>query len=170
MIGAFWTSVAGLVAAAGVSIANTMYPRGVGGFGGPVAVPASAIPRPGDPPRPNLDGRFLLVNLAPGEGLAVDGSAETAGGLLALWRRCPHLGCTVPWNESYRWKDGRKGWFVCPCHGSTYSKAGLRVDGPAPRSMDTMRIEVTDAGIVVQTGDRTKGDTDNAQRVVPWRT
>ena len=168
MLGAFWASIAGLVAAATGSLVNSLVPRGVTGFGGPVSVSSGEIPPPGAPPRPNLDGRFLLVNLAAGEGIGHEGEAASGGGLLALWQRCPHLGCTVPWREDFTWDDGRTGWFLCPCHGSTYTKAGVRVDGPAPRSMDTMRIEVGDNGIVVQTGERTEGGIDNPARAVPW--
>ena len=85
-------------------------------------------------------------------------------GLLALWRRCPHLGCTVPWKSGFNY-EGDKGWFRCPCHGSTYTKAGVRVFGPATRSMDTMHIEVDDAGnITVNTGDITFGGADNPRR------
>jgi cytochrome b6-f complex iron-sulfur subunit len=166
---AFWTSVAAASAGVVASIVNAVYPRGVTGFGGPVRVPSDRIPRPGDAPRPIVDGRFLLVNLAPGEGLADDGSASTPGGLLALYRKCPHLGCTVPWQADARAKnDDRTGFFLCPCHQSTYTKAGVRVFGPAPRSMDTMLIEPTATGIIVQTGAITPGDAANPQRAIPW--
>ena len=63
--------------------------------------------------------------------------------------------------------EGVKGWFRCPCHGSTYTKAGIRVFGPAPRSMDTMKIDVDGAGnIVVQTGVRQLGGPDNPKRAI----
>jgi cytochrome b6-f complex iron-sulfur subunit len=166
---ALWSSIAGALAGAGASLFNSLYPRGVSGFGGPVVVAAARIPKPGDPPKPIVEGRFLLVNLAPGEGLANDGSEATTGGLLALYRKCPHLGCTVPWRADARARnDDRTGFFLCPCHQSTYTKAGVRVWGPAPRSMDTMRIEPTASGIVVQTAEITHGDTDNPSRATPW--
>lgn len=167
-VGAFWVSMGGLAVAAGATALNTMWPRGVKGFGGPVSVPAAKIPAPGAPPVKSQEGRFWLVNLAPEEGQLRPEGAATPGGLVALWTKCPHLGCSVPWNGDYRWDDGRQGWFLCPCHGSTYTKAGVLVDGPAKRSMDTMRIDVVDGGIVVQTGDRTQGDNDNPQRAVPF--
>jgi cytochrome b6-f complex iron-sulfur subunit len=96
-------------------------------------------------------------------------------GLLALWQKCPHLGCTVPWKEKFIWPDPEtgddtKGWFRCPCHGSTFTHAGARVFGPSPRSMDTMKLTVDDRGNVnVDTGDITNGGTnltDNASRAV----
>ena len=166
----FWTAVGAALAGGAATILNMLYPRGVAGFGGPINVAASAIPAPGEPPRVFPEGRFLLVNLAPDEGRMAESNVSAAGGLLALWTRCPHLGCTVPWAPDAVFDDGtdRRGWFRCPCHGSTYTKAGVRVYGPAPRSMDTMQIDVAENGIVVQTGDRTKGDIDNTARAVGW--
>lgn len=170
---AFWTSAGTLVAGAVASLVNSLYPRGVRGFGGPVTVPAANVPKPGDPPLISIEGKFWLVNLAPGEGHIAGDDTSTQGGLVALWRRCPHLGCAVPWNSGYVFSEAegaekRQGWFLCPCHGSTYTKAGVRGFGPAPRSMDTMLIEVDAEGnVVVQTGQRTKGDTDNPLRATP---
>ena len=40
----------------------------------------------------------------------------------------------------------RRGMFNCNCHGSTYTKAGLVVKGPATRTMDTMAIELAMMG------------------------
>lgn len=167
---AFWTAAGATLLGGAASIVNMLYPRGVRGFGGPVTVPAALIPAPGAPPALNVEGHFLLVNLRPDQGKAAGDDTPTSGGLVALWTRCPHLGCTVPWrgDASYADGTGRKGWFVCPCHGSTYTRAGVRVHGPAPRSMDTMAIEVGKSGIVVQTAKRTAGGTDNASRGVPW--
>ena len=167
---AFWAGVGAALAGGVATIVNLLYPRGVTGFGGPIVVPASAIPEPGQPPRAFPDGRFLLVNLAPGEGARVGSDADTPGGLMALWTRCPHLGCTVPWRQDLVFNDGsgRRGWFQCPCHGSTYTKAGVKVRGPATRSMDTMMVEVADGGIVVQTGVRREGDDANTERAVAW--
>jgi cytochrome b6-f complex iron-sulfur subunit len=170
MLTAFWGSIAAMFAGIGATIVNTVYPRGVSGFGGPVTVAADRIPKPGDSPVKNIEGRFWLVNVAAGEGLAVGDTTPTAGGLVALWTKCPHLGCSVPWNDTARRpNDDRTGFFLCPCHGSTYTRAGVRVFGPTPRSMDTMAIDVTDSGIVVQTGKRTKGTPDNPARAVPWQ-
>ena len=168
----FWGAIGATLVAAGATVVNTLYPRRVAGFGGPVAVQAASIPKPGAAPVPNFDGHFLLVNLAPDEGRAAEDDAAAEGGLLALWWKCPHLGCTVPWKGDFRSPAdplGRQGWFNCNCHGSTYTKAGVRVFGPAPRSMDTMQIDVGAKGdITVQTSKRTSGDTDNPRRAVAW--
>ena len=137
-----------------------------------MSVRARDIPQPGDPPKPNFDGHFLLVNLAVDEGRIAEDTSETAGGLVAPWWKCPHLGCTVPWKGDFvssADKLGRRGWFNCNCHGSTYTKAGVRVAGPASRSMDTMELSVAANGdITVQSGKRRNGDTDNPRRAVPW--
>lgn len=141
------------------------------GFGGTVTVTADRIPRPGADPVRIPEGKFWLVNLNGPEGdvLQVGGT----GGLLALYWKCPHLGCSVPWNPAFNGASvnfpGIIGWFRCPCHGSTYSKAGIRVFGPAPRPMDTMRITVNaDGSVSVNTGQITGGAADNPLRAVPY--
>jgi cytochrome b6-f complex iron-sulfur subunit len=163
----FWAGLAAVVAGGIGTVVNSLYPRNVTGFGGPITVPVNRIPAPGDAPRSFTEGRFLLVNLAPGEGV-MQGDAPSPGGLVALYKKCPHLGCSVPWREDASYK-GLRGVFLCPCHGSTYTRAGVRVFGPAPRSMDTMDVEVLDTGdIVVQTGRITEGGTDNPQRAISY--
>lgn len=174
MLAGFWAAIGTMVAAAGGTLTNMLYPRNVAGFGGPIGVPANLVPGAGDPPREILAGRFLLVHLRPNEGRLSGDDTAAPGGLLALYRKCPHLGCTVPWRANVELptsvdQEKRRGWFQCPCHQSTYTKAGVRQWGPAPRSMDTMSIEVQPSGaLVVQTGQIAAGDTDNPQRAVPY--
>jgi cytochrome b6-f complex iron-sulfur subunit len=143
------------------------------GFGAPVTVPAGSIPRPGGDPVRVPEGKFWLVNLQGTEG-DVFGVGAT-GGLVALYWKCPHLGCTVPWNGGFDGAavafPGVVGWFVCPCHGSTYSRAGVRVFGPAPRSMDTFLISVNgDGTLTVNTRAITSGAATpaNPLRAVPY--
>src|SRR5437016_3412754 len=95
------------------------------------------------------------VNLKPGEGVPPAFTSFAApsqdGGLLALYQKCPHLGCTVPWRSDFEF-ESVKGWFRCPCHGSTYTKAGVRVFGPAPRPMDSFLVTPNpDGSIVIDT-------------------
>ena len=49
---------------------------------------------------------------------------------------CPHLGCSVAWNDT-------KGQFVCPCHAGVFTADGTLVSGPPPRGLDELdaRIE-----------------------------
>ncbi|MDP2949297.1 MAG: Rieske (2Fe-2S) protein [Chloroflexota bacterium] len=163
ILAGFWGSLGALLAAifGGLGL-DFLWPLGVKGFGAAVDVSAAKIPKPGDEPVRVPEGRFWLVNLAPGE-------AESPGGLLALYQKCPHLGCTVPWRSTFEFA-GRKGWFRCPCHGSTYTKeGGVLVFGPAPRSLDTMAIEVKPTGdVTVQSGKISKGGSDNPKRAVPY--
>ena len=121
----------------------------------------------GDPVRVP-EGRFFLVHLEPG---VTPNGEETPGGLLALWQKCPHLGCTVPWRPDFTFR-GRTGWFRCPCHGSTYTKeGGVLVFGPSPRPMDRFEIEPQDDGsIVVSTGVAValKGSPENPSQTISY--
>ena len=79
---------------------------------------------------------------------------ELAGmeqGLIALYWKCPHLGCTVPECVSSQW-------FECPCHGSQYNRVGEKRGGPAPRGMDRFSMSVNDKGeLLVDTGSIIQG-------------
>ena len=71
--------------------------------------------------------------------------------VMALWRKCPHLGCQVPQ------LCGQSQWFECLCHGSKYSILGEKRDGPAPRGMDHFPISVANGAYVVNTGEVISG-------------
>jgi len=158
----FWTGIGAGLAGLGAAALDFAYPRGVTGFGGTVSVSAADVPPPGGKVQIPV-GRFWLVNLTEEQG---------GPGLLALWWKCPHLGCTVPWRPTFVWPDPttgapKQGWFRCPCHGSTYTDAGIRVFGPAPRSLDTMALSVgSDGRVSVNTGSVTPGAPDNPDRAV----
>src|SRR5918999_5792534 len=74
-------------------------------------------------------------------------------GVLALWWKCPHLGCTVPWKPDDPSMDelAGKGRFNCPCHGSIYDRFGQIVQGPAPRPMYMFPLEIRDGKVYVTT-------------------
>jgi Rieske Fe-S protein len=55
---------------------------------------------------------------------------------------CPHAGCSVDW-------DAQKSCFACPCHGSEFAPDGARRDGPSPRGMDPLAVEVKDGRVFV---------------------
>lgn len=48
---------------------------------------------------------------------------------------CPHLGCSIPWNETKRE-------FICPCHVAVFAMDGAKISGPAPRSMDDLDSKI----------------------------
>lgn len=75
-----------------------------------------------------------------------DGRNLAGGGLMALFQRCVHLGCRVPWCAT---SQG----FECPCHGSKYNSMGEYFGGPAPRNLDRFVVELTDNGdFIIKTG------------------
>jgi cytochrome b6-f complex iron-sulfur subunit len=92
-------------------------------------------------------GRTYLVGWdgTPGTGQA-DYPAEgvTAEGVMALYQRCVHLGCRVPFCNSSKW-------FECPCHGSKYNNAGEYKLGPAPRGLDRFVMQIVDGSVIVDT-------------------
>jgi cytochrome b6-f complex iron-sulfur subunit len=162
--GGVFASLGGFVVLLLGSFVNFFNPRHVTGFGGVVKVPAGAVPKPGTDPVKVFEGKFYLVNLKPGEGGHAGVPGSEKGGLVALYQKCVHLGCTVPWRPEFEF-EGEKGWFRCPCHGSTYTKGGARVFGPAPRSLDTMDLTINgDGSVTVNTGKITPGDTNDPQR------
>jgi cytochrome b6-f complex iron-sulfur subunit len=65
-------------------------------------------------------------------------------GYVALYQKCPHLGCKVPWCQTSQW-------FECPCHGSKYNRVGEKRGGPAPRGMDRWPLQVSGGAITVDT-------------------
>jgi cytochrome b6-f complex iron-sulfur subunit len=71
--------------------------------------------------------------------------------VIALWRKCPHLGCQVP-----QVCDASQ-WFECLCHGSKYTVLGEKRDGPAPRGMDHFPVSVADGAYVVNTAEVVSG-------------
>ncbi|HKP53349.1 MAG TPA: ubiquinol-cytochrome c reductase iron-sulfur subunit [Chloroflexia bacterium] len=117
------------------------YPKKLSPFGSKIAVPGTIEDYPLDSVTVVREGKFYL--------------SHVPDGLLALYWKCAHLGCTVPWkpNEEF---EGNGGVFHCPCHGSIYLRTGQNVAGPAPRPLDVMEIEVAGGKITVNTKKITK--------------
>jgi menaquinol-cytochrome c reductase iron-sulfur subunit len=55
---------------------------------------------------------------------------------------CPHLGCSVSWQQG-------QNEFVCPCHGGRFAPDGKHVNGPPPRAMDGLPTRVRDGKLQV---------------------
>lgn len=92
-------------------------------------------------------GRFYLVRL-------------DDGGFLAIYRRCTHLGCAVPF-------DHASGEFVCPCHGSAFTPDGDVLNPPAPRPLDIFPLSINDLGeILVDTSSPIERDRPDPDQIV----
>ncbi len=68
---------------------------------------------------------------------------DAQGQVRVLSSVCPHLGCSVSWNET-------KGQFICPCHAGVFHADGSRVSGPPPRSMDDLQIKIESGRLMVR--------------------
>ena len=81
---------------------------------------------------------------------------------IALYQRCVHLGCTVPFRDDCVS-------FKCPCHGSHYNVTGEWIDGPAPKSLDRFLLSFNGDDVVVHTGTtNTKvARPDTSTRLIP---
>jgi cytochrome b6-f complex iron-sulfur subunit len=131
-----WKTLAvGLLVEAGWTTYDILRPQPSTAFGGIVAA-GSVADYPAGTVQYFLDGRFYVA------------SAE--GALVALYQKCPHLGCRVPFCES----SGR---FECPCHGSVYNVRGEYIQGPAPRGMDRFPIKIDGDRVLVDTGKVVEG-------------
>jgi nitrite reductase/ring-hydroxylating ferredoxin subunit len=104
--------------------------------------------------------RAFLINVPAAKELALGREATvpnpTADQLLALYRKCPHLGCQVPGlcDELKR--------FTCRCHGSTYNILGEKLkEGPADFGMSRFGVSFGEGGVVViDTSQLTAGAPD----------
>jgi len=127
-----WGFGAALIAAAGAwTTWDLLRPGPSSGFGGKVrAFPPEAVPETG----------VLEVSAARSYLVSIDGEVR------ALSQKCTHLGCRVPYCES-------SSQFECPCHGTTFNRAGEYRSGPAPRGMDEHPVELGDDGLLyIDTG------------------
>jgi cytochrome b6-f complex iron-sulfur subunit len=137
----------------GASIAF-LWPSLKGGFGSVITLP--------DPPASILDqihsdrqpfyfgaGRFYLIDYS-GDGVSTiyaGITAEAAGGrLMAIYQKCAHLGCRVPFCQQSQW-------FECPCHGSKYNYAGEYQLGPAPKGLSRFKVAVSGTTVTVDTSN-----------------
>ncbi len=138
----------------GAGVLAFLWPSGTGGFGSKITVgKISDIKKAiadGDGFAYYPEGRMWITEY-PAEALdkarAVYSPPELAGmeeGVVALYQKCPHLGCRVPECASSQW-------FECGCHGSQYNRVGEKKGGPAPRGMDRFAMTVSGGVLTVDT-------------------
>jgi cytochrome b6-f complex iron-sulfur subunit len=133
-------------AEAGAMAITFSLPRlGQGDFGGIITVGA-VDDFPPNSVTPFNQGRFYLSRLAD-------------GGFLALYRKCTHLGCSVPWEQA-------QNQFVCPCHASTFNAKGDVLNPPAPRALDLFPVIIEDGIVKVDTGTVSQRDKFDPLQVV----
>jgi cytochrome b6-f complex iron-sulfur subunit len=147
-----WGGVLGLIALqSGVGLFQFMMPRfKAGEFGGVFYIGSeTTLPSTDATPEPNTGGKFWLVNTAD-------------QGPLAIYMVCTHLGCLYKWEQA----NNR---FECPCHGSKFTREGLFIEGPAPRSLDTFEVTIENSEVAVNTGRRILGApaAESPARVIP---
>ena len=141
----------------GMASLSFLWPTLTGGFGTKIQVGdyeetlKEVGPENGYKPKFYSEGRFWLTYY--------DGTAEAPvylavnakdTKLLALYRKCVHLGCSVPHCSTSML-------FECPCHGSKYRLTGEYYGGPAPRGLDRFPVTIEGGKIVVDTGDVQEG-------------
>jgi cytochrome b6-f complex iron-sulfur subunit len=99
-----------------------------------------------------VEGNGTVSSPVPDPGTDVDEAIPLPDrSVVALWRKCPHLGCQVPQ------LCDQSQWFECLCHGSKYSVLGEKRDGPAPRGMDRFTVLVENGAYVVRTSEVISG-------------
>jgi cytochrome b6-f complex iron-sulfur subunit len=112
-----------------LALVRFIKPVATGGFGGRVYAGKVNEFEVGSVSR-ILAGRFYVVRVEEG--------------FLAMWQRCTHLGCAVPYAQA-------EGHFHCPCHGSLFSLVGEVQGGPAPRPLDLFPITIQNGEVWVDT-------------------
>ncbi|MEQ1790767.1 MAG: ubiquinol-cytochrome c reductase iron-sulfur subunit [Nitrospiraceae bacterium] len=81
---------------------------------------------------------------------------------IAFSGKCPHLGCGFKWRQHKVLGQV----FLCPCHLSIYDAAGTVLDGPAPRPLDPLPIQVSASGEVQIIDMEFKAGTKSQTRIV----
>jgi Rieske Fe-S protein len=77
--------------------------------------------------------------------------------------KCPHLGCGYKWRKTKNFPDGV---FLCPCHLSLYDEAGKVLDGPAPRPLDVLPMQIDASGEIQIIDVEYKAGVNNQVRLL----
>ena len=143
-----WGGVMALLGQWSIGFLGFFTPKRLGAFGGTVTGGNASDFKVADV-KVVREGKFYITRVPEG--------------FFALYWKCPHLGCTVPWADQDPAMPGPpdggdqaftdKGRFKCPCHGSIYNRYGQIIQGPAPRPMDRFPLHIDSGGkITVDTG------------------
>jgi cytochrome b6-f complex iron-sulfur subunit len=81
------------------------------------------------------------------------------GGFLAVYRRCPHLGCSVNYDPDH---EG----FLCPCHASSFDFHGDCQSPPVPRPLDTFQVTIEDERVMVDTSSKQRREQYAPEQLV----
>ncbi|MFO7273893.1 MAG: Rieske 2Fe-2S domain-containing protein [Bacillota bacterium] len=134
--GTMFATIGTMFGLAAAGAGGMLWPIKLTGFGGIVPAPVKAHELEIGDVVMVREGKYYLT--------------RSEDGLMALYWRCVHLGCTVPWNAAQKK-------FMCPCHASVYDITGQNIAGPAPRPLDMMEVIVEpDGTILVNTGKITE--------------
>jgi len=74
---------------------------------------------------------------------------DSEGGFLALSLICPHLGCSVLWDQT-------RNKFDCPCHSSAFDRYGVVLSSPAPRPLDYFQVILEEGKVKVDISQKVK--------------
>jgi cytochrome b6-f complex iron-sulfur subunit len=151
VVGLMVVSISGF----GASVVAFLWPTVSGGFGSKItAGTVDAVQKVIATKQPfyNPQGRFYINPYPTDSATQAKAKKVYSPGLLvgmeagyvALYQKCVHLGCRVPWCTSSQW-------FECPCHGSKYSRVGEKKGGPAPRGLDRFALSIAGGLISVDT-------------------
>jgi len=88
----------------------------------------------------NSETLDAFAGLAPNEGRVVSFEGEdlalfksSEGKLYAVSPICPHMKCSVQWNQAEQSWD-------CPCHGARYAVNGRVLNGPSTTNLETVEL------------------------------
>lgn len=152
---------------------NFLWPNVRGGLGGKVSLGTAADIASATPewisgqPFSYQKARIFFINVPAAEAF-IEGTGETTAdpgdNVLALYRKCPHLGCQIPalCDKSH--------WFECRCHGSQYNIIGEQRKGPATRGLDRFPVTRENGVYVADTGTVTTGPPEGTETFDARRT
>ena len=81
-------------------------------------------------------GSVLMFKFGPSPAMLIH---HEDGRWIALTAVCTHLGCLTAWKPEL-------GIVACPCHGSKFTRDGVKIEGPAPRPLPWLRAWINEDG------------------------